>query len=608
VAAAAYRAGVKLEDLRIAQVFDFTRRSGVVVAEIVAPAGAGEFSQDRAALWNAAEAAEKRKDSRTAREWILALPSELDAGQRADLARGFARELVARYGVIADVAIHAPSRGGDDRNHHAHILCTTRVAVVDTLGEKCELELSDAKRKTLGLAPAADEILAIRERWANLANAALQEAGSAARIDHRSLADQQTAAFETGDLAEALTLDRPAQVHVGVHGTQLDRRAGQVVSLRGLRRAHAQKAARQATSSAARWAPILIDAVRSEAEVLVRAEIGEVWASPSATPANDVPIRRAAEIVDLEARRGHREQASASNETAELEQLRREMLEVVPPGMDFRAAFRDYQRQQEIKKRAEKEAAEEAKRAAEEITQKAALWHEYQERYHAQKNAEKRASLEAEVQPAHKDEDRWMDLESKEPTTHVEGVGQLTMNQLKAEKLRLERWPDPGQMAEDDPRFKEAQVKSYAAAEELSQLNQSIQKLRSELKDHKAAHSLRTWLHETTLAGRALVHDRERMAMEDAERKQEKQLAEQLTAWEELEQQNRKLREQLKAEKQEDARREMTGRAPRLEAFNAEIQRREAQADTERLHSNSYQQLSQPAQPQRIDDDRDMDF
>ena len=145
VAAAAYRAGVKLEDRRTAMVFDFTRRSGVVAAAIIAPADAGQFASDRAALWNAAEQAEKRKDSRTAREWVLALPDELDAEQRAKLARAFAGELVNRYGVAADVAIHAPSRGGDERNHHAHILCTTRVIAGETLGEKSELELSDSK-------------------------------------------------------------------------------------------------------------------------------------------------------------------------------------------------------------------------------------------------------------------------------------------------------------------------------------------------------------------------------------------------------------------------------------------------------------------------------
>src|SRR3546814_8318072 len=59
VAAVAYRAGVALENERDGLVHDYTRRSGVEDAFIVVPEGA-EWAQDRSALWNAAEAAEKR--------------------------------------------------------------------------------------------------------------------------------------------------------------------------------------------------------------------------------------------------------------------------------------------------------------------------------------------------------------------------------------------------------------------------------------------------------------------------------------------------------------------------------------------------------------------
>lgn len=275
VAAAAYRAGVKLEDHRTAMVFDFTRRSGVVASAILAPADAGGFASDRQALWNAAEAAEKRKDSRTAREWILALPAELDAEQRAEVARAFARELIERYGVAADMAIHAPARDGDDRNHHAHILCTTRVIAGETLGEKSELELSDSKRKTLGLIPAAEEISKLRERWADLANATLEKSGVEVRIDHRSLAAQQADAFDRGDVAAALALEREPQQHVGVHATQLDRRTGLAVTDLGQARERAAAAARRAAFSAS----------------MVRAEIGPVWAESGTAAANDTSER-----------------------------------------------------------------------------------------------------------------------------------------------------------------------------------------------------------------------------------------------------------------------------------------------------------------------------
>ncbi|MFW1912105.1 MobA/MobL family protein, partial [Acinetobacter ursingii] len=83
-------------------------------------------------VWNLAEKSENRKDARTAREWVIALPDELDEEQRKDLAREFAQSLVDRFGVVADLAIHAPSKCGDDKNHLAHILLTTRKAELDT--------------------------------------------------------------------------------------------------------------------------------------------------------------------------------------------------------------------------------------------------------------------------------------------------------------------------------------------------------------------------------------------------------------------------------------------------------------------------------------------
>ena len=125
VASAAYRSGDALTDEREGKTHDYTRRRGVEASFIVAPAGC-EWAHDRAALWNAAEATEKRKNSTVAREYELALPAELDGAAREALARQFAAAVVERFGVAADIAIHAPGGEGDQRNHHAHILTTTR--------------------------------------------------------------------------------------------------------------------------------------------------------------------------------------------------------------------------------------------------------------------------------------------------------------------------------------------------------------------------------------------------------------------------------------------------------------------------------------------------
>jgi ATP-dependent exoDNAse (exonuclease V) alpha subunit len=181
VAAVAYRAGVALENERDGLVHDYTRRGGVEDAFIVTPEGA-EWAQDRSALWNAAEAAEKRKDAKVAREYELALPAELDAGQRRELVRAFAEDLRDRYGVAVDAAIHAPHDYGDDRNHHAHVMTTTRVVDAEGLG---------AKTRQLDVRSSASiEVEAIRERWAEQVNDALELAQVAERVDHRSYARQ----------------------------------------------------------------------------------------------------------------------------------------------------------------------------------------------------------------------------------------------------------------------------------------------------------------------------------------------------------------------------------------------------------------------------------
>ena len=66
--------------------------------------------------------------SECSNEWVIALPAELDAGERSALAQSFGVELARRYGVAVDVAIHEPDSQGDNRNHHAHVLTTTRTA------------------------------------------------------------------------------------------------------------------------------------------------------------------------------------------------------------------------------------------------------------------------------------------------------------------------------------------------------------------------------------------------------------------------------------------------------------------------------------------------
>lgn len=197
-AAAAYRAGVSLTDERTGEIHDYTRRSYVEHIELVMPEG---VSLDREQLWNAAEASEIRKNSTVAREYELALPEELNQKQRKALALDFARHLVNRYGVAADVTIHEPGRQGDNRNHHAHILTTTRTVTPEGFGAKTRA-LDDKK---------TGEVEHVRATWAKLTNQALARSGHAAiRVSHKSL--------------EAQGIDREPTTHLGPTATAMERR------------------------------------------------------------------------------------------------------------------------------------------------------------------------------------------------------------------------------------------------------------------------------------------------------------------------------------------------------------------------------------------------
>ena len=68
VAAAAYRSGTKLTNEWDGLTHDYTRKGGVVHAEIMLPAHAPPEFADRSTLWNSVEQIEKARDSQLARE------------------------------------------------------------------------------------------------------------------------------------------------------------------------------------------------------------------------------------------------------------------------------------------------------------------------------------------------------------------------------------------------------------------------------------------------------------------------------------------------------------------------------------------------------------
>ena len=101
---------------------DYTRKQGLVWQQVFLPEYAPTEWQDRAILWNAVEETEKTKDSRLAREFVVALPIELGKDEWQTLVSEFIREQFVSDGMCADCAIHDT----DGHNPHAHILLTVR--------------------------------------------------------------------------------------------------------------------------------------------------------------------------------------------------------------------------------------------------------------------------------------------------------------------------------------------------------------------------------------------------------------------------------------------------------------------------------------------------
>lgn len=207
VAAAAYRAGEKLEDTNPYNPnrteHDFSKKSDVLHKAILLPQALADFgfSISRQDLWSQVEAHEvtqrgqkMKSNARVAREWLLALPHELSNAENIELAEEFALRMANDLGVIADCCIHDPSLKSrapapkpsaktadrepvseDERNIHAHIMFTTRKATLNAQNkllftDKAECELDGTARKNKGLVKEADYLKEIRTLWADMLN------------------------------------------------------------------------------------------------------------------------------------------------------------------------------------------------------------------------------------------------------------------------------------------------------------------------------------------------------------------------------------------------------------------------------------------------------
>ena len=247
VAAAAYMSCSQILNDYDGVQHDYTRKQGLVWQQIFLPEYAPLEWSDRGTLWNTVEENEKTKDSRLAREFVVALPIEMGKAEWQNLLTEFIKDNFVADGMCADVCIHDT----DGHNPHAHIMVTVRplaengqwqyktekeyLCVRD--GEEMGFTGAEFKqaqkegwekqyqykvgRKKEYMAPSAaeaagyerasktpkstrfgrqnpiaarwnsDEQLVLwRSAWADVTNRYLERVGAEARIDHRSHADR----------------------------------------------------------------------------------------------------------------------------------------------------------------------------------------------------------------------------------------------------------------------------------------------------------------------------------------------------------------------------------------------------------------------------------
>ena len=267
VAASAYLSCSRLYNDYDGIQHDYTKKRGLVWQEVFLPKCAPQEWQDREKLWNAVEEVETAKDSRLAREFVVALPIELNREEQIALLQEFIREQFVSDGMCADAAIHDT----DGHNPHAHILLTVRpldeqghwqyktekeylcmrngeekgfTAAEFKLAQnegwekqypykvgKKKVYMTPSAAETQGLVRAdkhpkstrygrqnpiserwnsEEQLTAWRAAWADVSNRYLERAGREERIDHRSNA--------------ARGLDEIPTIHEGVTAQALERK------------------------------------------------------------------------------------------------------------------------------------------------------------------------------------------------------------------------------------------------------------------------------------------------------------------------------------------------------------------------------------------------
>ncbi len=195
VRSAAYNGREAIKAQRTGEVFYFKHREAPEHHEVLLPEGAPAELASSDALWNAAEAMEKRKDAQLARELVLALPAnqELDHDDRVELARSFALEHFVSKGLAVQLDVHTPHGAeseGERANYHAHLLITTRRLDENGFAAKKARDLDPVIKRGGGRAIVA-EGEAWGQLWRDHQNRYFAEQGLSIRVDATSAVRQE---------------------------------------------------------------------------------------------------------------------------------------------------------------------------------------------------------------------------------------------------------------------------------------------------------------------------------------------------------------------------------------------------------------------------------
>ena len=205
---AAYRAGAKFVDERYGEVWDYTRKGGVIYTEIMLPEHAPERFLDREVLWNEVEEVEKHPRAQLAHNIEFSLQNELTLEENIEVAKKFVQETFIAKGMIVDLCVHNPARDDDEEpdNPHIHLLIPIRPLNEDgTWGNKQRREyhmddtgdpILDARGKKTFTAVSTtgwstkEALFEYREKYAFYFNEKFKEKGLTCRLDHRSYVEQ----------------------------------------------------------------------------------------------------------------------------------------------------------------------------------------------------------------------------------------------------------------------------------------------------------------------------------------------------------------------------------------------------------------------------------